>query len=235
MVRGATTNVKRCDKVVEGRKSMYPDHYIMRAVIGEAIDVPTIGRIRIMLDDAGYQESPISYIRGLKFMIVFKEKIIALEFIRRQEDVWGSVLSSAVLWDGGQGTDFSWESLDNSGVVCGILSNLDSLISEKVEVRWEGRSFSVWVGETENTDFIQNLQELSEAALRSLVSSNASVIKGDAEMEDEEIRDEDCSSPPAVGKSASETVRFPVGNEPVTNMHAVHGGNETLPREKGSF
>ncbi|KAM0055854.1 hypothetical protein Hdeb2414_s0006g00210971 [Helianthus debilis subsp. tardiflorus] len=42
----------------------------------------------------------ISYLGGLKCMIVFKEKRQALEFIEKEAPLWSSVIAEAVLWRG---------------------------------------------------------------------------------------------------------------------------------------
>ncbi|KAJ0743804.1 putative RNA recognition motif domain, nucleotide-binding alpha-beta plait domain superfamily [Helianthus annuus] len=104
VVTGTRNNVKADKKTIEfnGKCALYPNHCIMRSVIGEVVDVEAVGRIRSMLDNGGYHESPVSYIGGLRFMIVFKEKRLALEFIRRQEELWSEVLTSATLWEGKQ-------------------------------------------------------------------------------------------------------------------------------------
>ncbi|KAJ0518636.1 hypothetical protein HanLR1_Chr11g0417451 [Helianthus annuus] len=72
----------------------------MRSVVVEVRDLCAIERIKPMLEEAGYAESPICYIGGLKVLIVFKEKRVAAEFIGRKEEVWDKVCSSEVLWEG---------------------------------------------------------------------------------------------------------------------------------------
>ncbi|KAJ0520087.1 putative RNA recognition motif domain, nucleotide-binding alpha-beta plait domain superfamily [Helianthus annuus] len=96
-----TGDTKENRKVVEieGRGVIYPNHCIMRAVIGEALDVAAVKNIQEMLDKGGYNECPVSHIGGLMFMVVFREKRLALEFIQRK-DLWGDVLTSAELWEG---------------------------------------------------------------------------------------------------------------------------------------
>ncbi|KAJ0440541.1 hypothetical protein HanIR_Chr16g0787911 [Helianthus annuus] len=80
--------------------ALFPGHCIMMVVVGEAVDVFVVERPRQVFDHGRSNESSISYLGGgggggLKFMIVFKENKMALEFIRREE-VWSGTLSSVV-------------------------------------------------------------------------------------------------------------------------------------------
>ncbi|MFS7928713.1 hypothetical protein Hanom_Chr04g00324011 [Helianthus anomalus] len=86
--------------VAEERVAVYPDHCMIRAVIMELKDVEALKVIRKALDVWGYGEYPVSYLGGLKCMIVFKEKGQAMEFIKSGEDERSQLISSAVLWKG---------------------------------------------------------------------------------------------------------------------------------------
>ncbi|KAJ0535737.1 putative RNA-directed DNA polymerase [Helianthus annuus] len=86
--------------VLEERAALYPDHCVMRSVIGEAKDGKALGGVKLMLRIGGYEECPVSYIGGLKVMVVLRDKRSALEFINRKDELWGGVLSSAMLWEG---------------------------------------------------------------------------------------------------------------------------------------
>ncbi|KAI3818250.1 hypothetical protein L1987_12053 [Smallanthus sonchifolius] len=72
---------------------------MMRSVIGEVKDMDKVGEIKKMVVEAGYVESPVCYLGGLKFMIV-KDKRTAVEFLDRKKEFWDKVLRSAVLWGG---------------------------------------------------------------------------------------------------------------------------------------
>ncbi|KAJ0445230.1 putative RNA recognition motif domain, nucleotide-binding alpha-beta plait domain superfamily [Helianthus annuus] len=88
------------------RMALYPAHCMMRSVLVEAINLKVVKGIRRKLDEGGYKENAVSYIGGLTFLISFREKREALVFIREKEDLWKSLFSEAVLWEG-QDTVFS--------------------------------------------------------------------------------------------------------------------------------
>ncbi|KAM0001698.1 putative RNA-directed DNA polymerase [Helianthus debilis subsp. tardiflorus] len=81
--------------VYGGKIASYPDHCMMRAVIGTAKDVKALERIRPMLDLAGYAENPVGYLGGLTVLITFKDKRAAVGFLNCKENVWGEVLYTA--------------------------------------------------------------------------------------------------------------------------------------------
>ncbi|KAM0041946.1 hypothetical protein Hdeb2414_s0011g00372321 [Helianthus debilis subsp. tardiflorus] len=90
---------------VEDRPALYPDHCVMRSVIGDVRNVKEFGSIRNMLKVGGFSECSVGYIGGLKVLLVFKNKKSAVEFVTRIKEVWEEVLSSAVFWEG-QHVDF---------------------------------------------------------------------------------------------------------------------------------
>ncbi|KAJ0545157.1 putative RNA recognition motif domain, nucleotide-binding alpha-beta plait domain superfamily [Helianthus annuus] len=94
--------------VYEGRAAIYPNHCMMRSVVVEALNLEAIKKMRNALDEDGYKESAISYIGGLKFLLIFKEKKEALQFIRGKEKMWKQFFTSATLWEG---QDVGWERL----------------------------------------------------------------------------------------------------------------------------
>ncbi|KAJ0682872.1 hypothetical protein HanPI659440_Chr16g0652181 [Helianthus annuus] len=97
-------------KIVEAddRVVLYPNHCMMRSVIVETKGVKEMGDVRKLLDSAGLRDSPVSYIGGLKLMVVLKDKRSALAFINRWEAMWRDVFASAVLW---QGQDLPYDRL----------------------------------------------------------------------------------------------------------------------------
>ncbi|KAF5764850.1 putative RNA recognition motif domain, nucleotide-binding alpha-beta plait domain superfamily [Helianthus annuus] len=88
--------------VVEDRATLYPDHCIMRSVIGEVRNVKAFGSINYMLKASGFANCSVGYIGGLKVMIVFKDKKSAVEFVSMKKEIWEEALTSAVLWEGQQ-------------------------------------------------------------------------------------------------------------------------------------
>ncbi|KAJ0717004.1 putative RNA recognition motif domain, nucleotide-binding alpha-beta plait domain superfamily [Helianthus annuus] len=84
----------------KGKIAVYPDHCMMRSVIVEAVNLEAFSLIRGMLDNGGYRDTAISYVGGLKCMLVFKEKREAVGFIRDKVDMWSSIFSSTKLWEG---------------------------------------------------------------------------------------------------------------------------------------
>ncbi|KAJ0941985.1 putative RNA recognition motif domain, nucleotide-binding alpha-beta plait domain superfamily [Helianthus annuus] len=102
VVAGATAGASSSKKriIVEGKAALYPDHCIMRSVIGDVKDVTAFGSIKNMLKESGFSECSVGYIGGLKVMIVFKDKKSAVEFVTRKKEAWEQILSSPVLWEG---------------------------------------------------------------------------------------------------------------------------------------
>ncbi|XP_035844362.1 uncharacterized protein LOC118490677 [Helianthus annuus] len=94
--------------MVEDRLALYPNHFMMRAVVVEVKSVVALEELRTLLDIGGYMDNPVSYLGGLKCMVVFKEKRLAIEFIEKESEAWSSVISSAVLW---KGQDISYDRL----------------------------------------------------------------------------------------------------------------------------
>ncbi|KAF5783555.1 putative RNA recognition motif domain, nucleotide-binding alpha-beta plait domain superfamily [Helianthus annuus] len=92
---------KTCKTVVaEERIEIYPDHCMMRAVILELKGVGELKEIRRMMDVGGYGEFPVSYLGGLKCMVVLKEKGHAIEFMKYVRETWSQVIVAASLWRG---------------------------------------------------------------------------------------------------------------------------------------
>ncbi|XP_022003420.1 uncharacterized protein LOC110900868 [Helianthus annuus] len=86
--------------IAEERIAIYPDHCMMRAVIIELKNVLALKEIRRMLDDGGYSMYPVSYLGGLKCMVVFKTKREAVEFLDNSGYGRDQLVESASLWTG---------------------------------------------------------------------------------------------------------------------------------------
>ncbi|KAJ0920178.1 hypothetical protein HanRHA438_Chr05g0238481 [Helianthus annuus] len=86
--------------MVEDRAALFPDHCIMRSVIGDVKDIKAFGNIKNMLKESGFPECSVGYIGGLKVMLVFKDKKSAVEFVNRKKEFWAQLLSTTVLWEG---------------------------------------------------------------------------------------------------------------------------------------
>ncbi|MFS7950905.1 hypothetical protein Hanom_Chr07g00588701 [Helianthus anomalus] len=84
---------------LQQRNNLYPDHCMMWSVIMTVKGVKEADGVKPMLERGEYEGCPVSYIGGLKFIVVFKDKRTALEFMAREE-LWGVVFNSVVLWEG---------------------------------------------------------------------------------------------------------------------------------------
>ncbi|KAI3726708.1 hypothetical protein L1987_66509 [Smallanthus sonchifolius] len=75
----------------------YPNQCSGRAVIGEAKSVTSFNSIRKTLDNGGDSDVSVSYIGGLKVLVVFKDMGLAQRFIA-DSTIWSNHLSSVTLW-----------------------------------------------------------------------------------------------------------------------------------------
>ncbi|MFS7949949.1 putative nucleotide-binding alpha-beta plait domain superfamily, RNA-binding domain superfamily [Helianthus anomalus] len=90
-------------KVVTLREKLpvYNAHCLGRPIIGEEKDVKAISYLRSMLNRGGYIDAPKCYLGGLHFMIVMKEKEMAVQFFAKKKDeLWEEHFDNAVLWEG---------------------------------------------------------------------------------------------------------------------------------------
>ncbi|KAI3732180.1 hypothetical protein L1987_63379 [Smallanthus sonchifolius] len=53
-----------------------------------------------LLSSSGYENTPSLYVGGLKVMLVFKDRNIAMNFMNREYELWGKALVSVNLWEG---------------------------------------------------------------------------------------------------------------------------------------
>ncbi|KAJ0716283.1 putative RNA recognition motif domain, nucleotide-binding alpha-beta plait domain superfamily [Helianthus annuus] len=142
--------------VADDRVAIYPDHCMIRLVIVETKGVKEMGDVRKLLDSAGLSDSPVSYVGGLKLMVVLKDKRSALAFINQWEVMWKDIFTSVVLW---QGQDMSYDRLvwlNVQGVPIhlrgsGIFDKIGGLFGKVVcgsEFSWDGvdnSSGTCWV------------------------------------------------------------------------------------------
>ncbi|KAM0065492.1 putative RNA-directed DNA polymerase [Helianthus debilis subsp. tardiflorus] len=266
IVSGPGCNPSTSRKVlrVDERAALYPDHCIMRSVIGEAKDLEALELVKAMLKEGGYDGNPTGYIGGLKIMVVFKDKQSAVEFIRDKEDMWKRVFLSVVLWEGqevefdrlvslkimglplqlrdstffdkvgkmfgrlAQGSQFSWARPDNSDGRCWVLTKSARWVEEEIEVVWEGRQYPVWVVEEQNPGIQSVIDDLSSTILGSPAKSMESVVGGDDELEEGEIRYGQQKEPEANARSMPEveTVGMPMETEEAPIPRSVHDNLE---------
>ncbi|KAI3810880.1 hypothetical protein L1987_20503 [Smallanthus sonchifolius] len=86
--------------VIEDRTSLNPNHCIGRSVIGEAKDLSAMSNIRSLLTNGGYDKNPSLYVGGLKVLIVFKERTIAMNFMENESNLWKKACVSVSQWEG---------------------------------------------------------------------------------------------------------------------------------------
>ncbi|KAI3803366.1 hypothetical protein L1987_31517 [Smallanthus sonchifolius] len=76
-----------------------------RALVGRCVDVVTLTKLSLILDEVGFKFESLSYLGGLSILIKFEEVELRLELLNNP-DAWSSWFSSLVIW---QGQEFKFE------------------------------------------------------------------------------------------------------------------------------
>ncbi|KAJ0443202.1 hypothetical protein HanIR_Chr16g0818181 [Helianthus annuus] len=230
---------------------------MMRAVILELKDIPALYEIRRALDKRGYGEYPVSYLGGLKCMVVLKEKGQAIRLTMNNGEEWEKIVTSAELW---KGQDLIYERLlwvRINGVPIHLrdaktYNDIGGCFGRVVglsEFSWNDNDNSdsgCWVV-TENGKFIEeevNLQwndKEYRVWVREEQNSSLKMVISELSIEGKEspAKTSGSAAAPADGMEEGEIRNDAVGGEnaedhawgtePSTPMHEVHGKQE---REK---
>ncbi|KAJ0624832.1 putative RNA recognition motif domain, nucleotide-binding alpha-beta plait domain superfamily [Helianthus annuus] len=90
---------RRKQVTVEEAIDLYPKHCMGRAVVGELVDPKAASFLRAMLNRGGHEDAAISYVGGLHFLVVFKDRDEARRFTENV-DLWREFFSKVDLWEG---------------------------------------------------------------------------------------------------------------------------------------
>lgn len=114
-----------------------------------------------------------------------------------------------------KGSDFSWQSKDNSDGRVWVQLESALPVREEVNIEWRGNKSRVWVVEDGDMHAEKIVGDLSPVMAQSPVKSSASVAGGGDELEEGEIRGEVPAGTPMAGD------KNPVENEKSSNVHGL--------------
>ncbi|KAF5794525.1 putative RNA recognition motif domain, nucleotide-binding alpha-beta plait domain superfamily [Helianthus annuus] len=85
---------------VEGKGSLYPLHCIGRSIIGYTKEVMTVRNVRMFMEKHDLSDVGLSYVGGVTFMLTFKDKSSAREYMNSLSVLFHEIFSNFFLWNG---------------------------------------------------------------------------------------------------------------------------------------